>query len=122
MSRESFIRNGSKHSNITNSHLRSKKQEKEVAKRFKGSVTPGSGNGKHHKGDVRVKGVIRIECKTTKNKSFSVTREMISKIEDAALPNNEIPAIIIEFIDEDGKPQAEVAVLPTYAIEQLTEN
>ena len=48
---------------------------------------------------------MRIEAKTTKNKSFSVTRDMIRKIEDAALTNNEIPVMVIEFINEQGKPE-----------------
>lgn len=69
------------------------------------------------KGDVRIKGVMRIEAKTTKHKSFAVTMEMIEKIEHAALPATEIPAIVIEFNDGHGRRLKEVAVLPTYALE-----
>lgn len=99
------------------SHMRSPLQEAELAKRGGGRVTPGSGN-QAQKGDVmKYRGCIRIEAKTTKNKSFSVTREMFNKIEDAGLPNNEIPAMVIEFIDEFGNPEAELAVVPTYALE-----
>lgn len=116
MSRESFINRDSK---LSRSHLRAKKQEREIADRFGGKITPGSGNGKSHKGDVRVKGVTRIECKTTKHKSFSVTRDMIEKIEDAALPHGEAPIIVVEFIDEMGKPEKEVAVVPMYVLNDL---
>ncbi len=98
------------------SHVRSPKQELELANRFKGALVPGSGSG-HQKGDVKgCYGIIRIEAKTTKNKSFSVTRDMLNKIEEAALCNTEIPAIVIEFIDERGAPEMEIAIIPTYAL------
>ena len=99
------------------SHRRAKRQEKELAKRGGGRLTPGSG-AFDQKGDVKkYNGVYRIEAKVTKKKSFSVTREMVRKIEEAALPNNELPAIVIEFVDESGNPQMEVAVVPTYLLD-----
>lgn len=101
------------------SHARSPIQEAELAKRGGGRVTPGSGN-QAQKGDVmKYRGCVRIEAKTTKNKSFSVTRAMFAKIEDAGLPNNEVPAMVIEFIDERGNPEMELAVVPTYALDFL---
>lgn len=100
-------------------HRRSSKQEQALAKRGKGKVTPGSGNGQH-KGDVmQFHGILRIEAKCTAAKSFSITREMIRKIEDAALPNGELPAIVVEFIDKDGKPSHEIAVVPTYVLDSI---
>lgn len=102
----------------TASHKRAPHQERELAKRFGGRTTPGSGS-KHEKGDVRVRDCMRIEAKTTLKKSFRVTMEMIEKIEAAALPCDEIPAMVIEFIDEHGKPLKEVAVVPTYVLEAL---
>ena len=81
---------------------------------------PGSGSGAQ-KGDVRLKKYVRIEAKTTKHKSFSVTRLMLSKIEDAALPNGEIPVIAVEFLDEQGRPQEEVFILPSYAFDDYIE-
>ena len=106
-----------KHNSTGVSHARSVQQELELAHKHGGKVTPGSGN-QHMKGDVRIERVMRIEAKTTIAKSFRVTREMVQKIEDAALPYGEIPAIVIEFIDEDGNPLKEVAVVPTYALEE----
>lgn len=98
-------------------HERSLKQEIELAKRGGGSRVPGSGSA-YQKGDVKgYNGIFRIEAKTTTKKSFSVTREMIRKIQDAALPNGELPAIVIEFIDEQGKPEMEVAVVPTWLLD-----
>jgi Holliday junction resolvase len=100
------------------SHIRARKQEKEVAKRLRGITTPASG-AKEMKGDVRVRDIVRIECKTTKNKSFSVTLDMVRKIEDAAIPSGEIPVMLIEFNDGDGNPICEVAVVPSYVLEDL---
>lgn len=100
-------------------HRRSPKQEQALAKRGNGKRTPGSGNGQH-KGDVmKFHGILRIEAKCTKAKSFSITRDMICKIEDAALPNGELPAIIVEFIDDKGKPTHEIAVVPTYVLDSI---
>jgi hypothetical protein len=101
---------------------RAKKQEKELSVRMRGEMVPGSGSSTQ-KGDIKgcFGGLVRIEAKTTGAKSFSVTREMVRKIEDAALPNNELPAIVIEFIDERGVPQMEVAVVPTWALQHIGE-
>lgn len=104
----------------TKSHERAPFQERALAKRMGGDVTRGSGNGLI-KGDVRIKGIARIEAKTTKHKSFSITKEMLDKIEDAALSSNELPAIVVEFLGPDGKPDREVAVVPMWAIEILTQ-
>ena len=97
---------------------RSPKQEAEVASSFSGAVVKGSGCGTV-KGDVRIEGVARIECKTTTRKSFSVTREMINKIEDAALMSGEAPALIVEFIDDHGTKEQEVAVVPVWLLQHL---
>jgi Holliday junction resolvase len=101
------------------SHTRSPRQEREIAKRVGGAVTRGSGSG-NEKGDVRVYRVCRIEAKTTKNKSFSVTREMVGKIENAAMCNGELPALVIEF-NEEGRKVCEVAVVPMWCLELITQ-
>ncbi len=117
MSRDSFMNRDKRHG--TPSHRRAPKMEKELAARGNCYTVPGSGAG-HQKGDVKkYRGVLRIEAKTTKNKSFSVTRAMIRKIEDAALTNNELPAIVVEFLGPIGKPEVEVAVVPLYVLDHL---
>lgn len=102
----------------TKSHKRAKKQEGELAKRLRGHLVPGSGS-RDVKGDVRVKKILRIEAKTTKAKSFSVTLEMIEKIEDAALSGGELPVIVVEFNDGFGKKIKEVCLCPSYVLETI---
>ena len=97
----------------TPSHARSPKQERELAGALAGEVTRGSGCGRT-KGDVRVKGVLRVEAKTTKHKSFSVTTDMIEKIENAAITEGEVPAIVVEL-----QSRVSVAVIPVYVLEMI---
>lgn len=79
----------------------SKGLEKALAEKVGGRRTAGSGN-KKEKGDVRLNGVLRIEHKATQKKSFSVTLEMLEKIELAARGCDEIPLLVVEFLDERG--------------------
>ncbi len=97
-------------------YWRSRKQEKQVAKSLSGRTVAQSGAGKQ-KGDVRVSGRVLIECKCTEKKSFSITKEMLDKIEMAALNNAEVPAIVVEFL---GPPARSVAVVPLWVLEQIT--
>ena len=97
---------------------RSKDQEQELAERVGGRKTLASG-ALDVKGDVRKKRVVRIEAKTTSNKSFSVTLEMVKKIEDAAFSADELPVVVVEFIDKQGKPKSSVAVVPMYVLEMI---
>lgn len=118
MTLDSFLNRDKKRGN--KSYRRSRKQEAETAKVLGGRVTAASGS-KSEKGDVRVRGVVRVENKTTQNKSFSVTLSMVEAIEEAALSSNEIPIIVIEFNDGRGRKIKDVAVLPTYALYELIE-
>lgn len=118
MTRGAFLKWGGTPSNSP-SHVRSKRQEKELAKRTKGRVTPGSGNGSV-KGDVRVKGLMRIEAKTTKHRSFSVSLDMVEKLENAALPDGELPVLVIEFNNGKGKKIKELLVVPSYVLDWFT--
>ena len=114
----SFLRKPKLKGQVTRSHLRSKKQEREIAKRIGGRVTPASG-ASTLKGDVRLKRVVRIEAKTTQNRSFSVTLDMVRKIEEAALTHGELPIIVVEFNDGNGRKLSEVAVCPIYVLQEI---
>ena len=115
-----YLRRLEKRRGLTGSHRRAPKQEQSLAKRLQGSRTPASGAG-DVKGDVRVKRVLRVEAKTTKNASFSVTRDMVRKIEEAAASGAELPAIVVEFTDGFGRKQGEVAVVPLYVLDEIAE-
>lgn len=115
-----FMRRQEETANLSNSHRRSKRQEKQLSIAMSARQTPASGS-RDVKGDLRIKGVARIEAKTTKNKSFSVTMDMVEKIENAAVMSGEMPAIVVEFNDGLGHALKSVAIIPLYALETLLE-
>lgn len=86
-----------KDANLTESHHRAKVQEKNTAKRVGGVTVKGSGNGVE-KGDVRIRNVARIENKTTKHASFSVSVDHLDKLDTAVLGTKEIPFMQIELM------------------------
>ncbi len=103
-------------------HRYSKKQENRAAKRLQGAVVKRSGAGPYTKGDIRIKGIMRLETKCTAKKSFSVTLDMLTKIEEASLPSGEIPAIEIVFLDPvSGREKYAVAVVPRYVLHIIKE-
>lgn len=99
-------------------HARSPKQEKELALRHGGKVVKGSGCG-FEKGDVRFKNKVLLEAKCTEKKSFSITRKMVQKIQDAACGNGEVPVIQIEFIDDKGVQLEKICVCPSWVLDEL---
>jgi len=113
-----FLNRGKHEKKQSPAYWRSKKQEKKTAKDMDAYRVSGSGSGRT-KGDVRKMGVVRIECKATSKLSFSVTRDMLDKIEMAALGSDEIPAICIEFLNDKGKVEREVAVIPYQSLLDL---
>jgi len=114
MSRERLIRDANKNA----AYRRSPGQERDIARRG-GIPTPGSGSGPTHKADVRkYRGAFRVEAKSTGHKSFSIKLSDWKKIEDAAYPNREEPMMIIEFVDEAGRPIKELAVVPAWIPEE----
>jgi len=96
----------------------SNKQESSLAKKLGARTTKASG-AKQEKGDVRKNGIYRLECKATSLKSFSVTRETLYKIQTAAASASEIPALIVEFLNERGTIESGFAVIPVEDLLQL---
>ena len=78
------------------SQKRAKKQERETAVRFGGTSTLASGS-KDEKGDVRVRRIARIECKTTKNKSFKSLKTSFAFFLNFAPHANSIPSFKIKL-------------------------
>lgn len=60
-------------------------QERSVAQDVGGKLQPGSGAPQFYKGDVRKAGDLRVECKTTGSKAFSLKLGEIEKIKGEAL-------------------------------------
>lgn len=120
MDRERFLNPEGKKSKA---YIRSSKQEKEIAKRGGGKEVYRSGASAWDKGDVRgYKGRVTVEAKATSCKSFSVTREIMYKLEDAASAKSELPILLIEWLDTYGKPEGELAIVPMWALDDLLNN
>lgn len=98
------------------SHARSRVQERDLATKIGGVRVKASGAGVE-KGDVRLKNFVRIEAKTTKHKSFSVTEELLDKLEDSVLGSGEVPLFHIEIMGGSRK----CIVLPEWALELIVE-
>jgi hypothetical protein len=78
----------------------SMKQEKRVMDAIGGRVQAGSGSGQYAKGDGRLLGVTRVECKLTTKKSFRLEHAVLAKIrEEARL--GEMPSVQIDFKTPD---------------------
>lgn len=104
----------------TPSHARAPKHEQAIADTYGGRLVRGSGCGAE-KGDVRIERVARIEAKTTSSGSYRLTPQVIAKIERAAMSSasGEVPILEVEFTTKQGKPVANVAVIPVWALTKL---
>ena len=100
----------------TPSHARAKIQEAGIAKRIGGRITPGSGSG-DEKGDVRLKGFVRVEAKTTKNASFSITADILKKLDDATFGSGEVPILQVELCLGKYK----IVVMPDWALDLVVD-
>lgn len=100
----------------TPSHARARVQEAATAKRIGGRQTRASG-AKNEKGDVRLKGFVRIENKTTKAASYGVSMETVQKLEDAVVGAGEVPILQVEL--QLGAKK--FVVMPDWALELVME-
>lgn len=102
------------------SKRRAPKQERELAAKIGGKTTAASGS-QSEKGDVRLKGVVRIEAKCTRRRSYGLSLDTFEKIENAATlcSQNEIPAMHIEFLSPEGQTLKALAVIRADDLEDL---
>jgi hypothetical protein len=100
----------------TPSHARSRVQEKETAQRTGGKQTKASG-ALNEKGDVRVKNVARLENKTTVHDSFSVSVDLVEKLENSVAGSDEMPVMQVELRGGSVK----FLVIPDYYLEDILE-
>jgi hypothetical protein len=78
---------------------RSRLQERKGSRLYGGSLTPGSGNQWHSKGDIKT-GTELIECKTTKHHSYSLKAAELDKAMKEALLEGRRMVFEIEFADD----------------------
>ena len=102
---------------ISKSHVHAPKQEKRLAKQFGGRTTSGSGS-KDEKGDVIVAEKVVIEAKSTQNKSYSLTRALVKKMENESMSKGKIPTFQIDFLNGENI-DCQLAVIPMWAFEML---
>ncbi len=86
-------------------HQRSKAQEDRVASQTGGKKTPGSGNKFYAKGDVKTKHIL-VECKTTKNDSYSLKKDDFERLMDQALSKALDPVFQVDM------PNLSLAIVP----------
>lgn len=90
---------------------RSQRQEAKLAEETGGKAQKGSGCLPWAKGDVRKKGSFRAECKFTKKRSFSLSREILDKIRGEC-EFNETPVLDVTFVDDQGRTEDHWVCVP----------
>lgn len=96
---------------ISIAHDYAKVQEINAAKTYNGWTTPNSGAG-NIKGDVRVRGKYRIECKCTKNNSYSLKYDYLENFLEQAASLGEDPIMQLHFIDDAGSKKRGYIIMP----------
>lgn len=76
--------------------IKSRRQEKRLAKKLGGRVQPGSGSGSVNKADVISKSYL-CECKTTSKRQYIITLDMLEKLELEAARIGKEPLFEIEI-------------------------
>lgn len=89
----------------------SRRQELGLAEDTDSRAQKGSGALPWAKGDVRKKGIFRAECKFTRAKSYTVTRETLEKIRSEC-DFGETPLLDIQFLDKHGASDDRWVMVP----------
>lgn len=90
---------------------RARRQELELAEATGGRRQPNSGALNGSKGDVRKRGQFRGESKHTKKKSFTITRQVLSKIRSEC-SYGEMPILDLNFVDANGRTEDRWVMIP----------
>lgn len=106
----------------SDAHRHAPVQEQKAARLIKGKTTPGSGSG-YQKGDARKRGLVRVECKCTTHKTFTVSRKMVQNLEAGTFGSGEVPVIQVDMLGrfEDDPSDMRLYVVPAWAMEDLLE-
>ena len=98
---------------------RSQEQELELAEELGAQMQKASGAMAGSKGDVRKKGVIRIEAKYTEWSSYSLKLEDLHKI-SSECRGREKPIFVIDFVERTTRRLTDrFAVVPFYDLKEL---
>jgi hypothetical protein len=96
---------------ISIAHDYARLQEIEAAKTYNGWTTPNSGAG-NIKGDVRVRGKFRIECKCTLNNSYGLKYDYLENFLEQAASLGEDPVMQLHFINDNGTKKRGYIIVP----------
>jgi hypothetical protein len=103
-----------------------RKSEKRTLKSMGAKPQPASGAMAGAKSDgILKKGQnFRLELKSTTAQTLKLEREWLEKISQEALGHRQVPALVLSFVDEEGKPamkrNAEWVAIPKHIFEELT--
>jgi hypothetical protein len=89
----------------------SQRQEKHLARKLGGKVTPGSGAFGFHKGDVKSDTYL-AEAKFTDSKEYRLTLRTWNKIKNEAYSVDKIPVMEI-MLDQNSEPTKLIIISPT---------
>lgn len=92
---------------------RAQQEERKIAQDIGGRVQPASGAMPGAKGDVRKRGVSRVESKITGTSSYRVTRDELSKIRSEC-GAGEKPAFVVTFVNKSTLREEDRWVLIPY--------
>jgi hypothetical protein len=98
---------------------RSQKQEKHLAKTLSGRTQPASGALAFFEGDVKTDTAL-VEGKTTKNKSFAVTHQLLMKITSEAVSMRRRPILALRFESIPAPTPQDWVLLPLSDYDALT--
>lgn len=106
----------------TNPH--GKRAEKKVAKKMGARLHPNSGAMRGAKSDASLtEEKFRLEMKSTVNQAISLELATLVKIAHEALPHNQVPGVVIMFVDPQGVPRlkqyAEWVLMPMAVFQEL---
>jgi hypothetical protein len=94
-------------------------QERDIMEQLGGRRQAGSGAVGHLKGDGRVRDKYRVEIKYTRTKSYSVTRDELSKIRGECSATEE-PLFVVDFVDpETGGSEDRWVLVPFHYFKKL---
>jgi hypothetical protein len=105
---------------VSLSHARSSLQEKDLKEKLQACLVRGSGSGKD-KMDVKIPKLLRVECKNTLKKSYSIKLDDMQKMYNS-VKDGEVPFMQIDFIDKESRTLGRFIVTGYEVLERYVED